>query len=216
LSPGVAKRMQTGQIADHAQDRGSHQHDDEATASRALTSWLQQPDNNFTSAPRQLNRIRCLCGHAIRSHRPREPARDRTRAIPCPARAVSWSWTTCRFLRMLAEASACSLHARSAGQRRVLVVTPGQPDPPAHLHTGRLARCANRPSEQAVTVHADRRPMAMNPGAKTVSLTGAESCRAKAVSQRCSTSSSTMPSASMASRAAQAGGRIPGGAVKML
>jgi hypothetical protein len=51
LSPEVAKRMQTGQIADHAQDRGSHQHDDEATASRALPSWLQQPDNNFTNAP---------------------------------------------------------------------------------------------------------------------------------------------------------------------
>jgi hypothetical protein len=41
--------MQTGQIADHAQDRSSHQHD--ATASRALPSWLQQLDSNFTDAP---------------------------------------------------------------------------------------------------------------------------------------------------------------------
>jgi hypothetical protein len=43
--------MQTGQIADHAQDRGSHQHDDEAIATRALPSWLQQLDSNFTDAP---------------------------------------------------------------------------------------------------------------------------------------------------------------------
>ena len=40
------------------------------------------------------------------------------------------------------------LRARSAGQRRELTVTPGQPDTPAHLRTGRLTRCANRPSKQ--------------------------------------------------------------------
>jgi len=39
----------------------------------------------------------------------------------------------------------CPLRARSAGRRRVLTVTPGQPDTPAHLRTGRLTRCANRP-----------------------------------------------------------------------
>ena len=33
------------------------------------------------------------------------------------------------------------------GQRRELTVTPGQPDTPAHLRTGRLTRCANRPSK---------------------------------------------------------------------
>jgi hypothetical protein len=42
------------------------------------------------------------------------------------------------------------LHARSAGQRRVPPVTPGQPYTPAHLRTGRPARCANRPSKQRV------------------------------------------------------------------
>jgi hypothetical protein len=42
------------------------------------------------------------------------------------------------------------LRARSAGQRRELAVTPGQPGTPAHLRTGRLTRCANRPSEQRV------------------------------------------------------------------
>jgi hypothetical protein len=41
--------------------------------------------------------------------------------------------------------------ARSAGQRRELTVTPGQPDTPADLRTGRLTRCANRPSQQRVT-----------------------------------------------------------------
>src|SRR5580692_6583406 len=51
----------------------------------------------------------------------------------------------------LAEASACPLRARSAGQRRELTVTPGQPDTPAHLGTGRLTRCAYRPSKQRVT-----------------------------------------------------------------
>jgi hypothetical protein len=35
--------------------------------------------------------------------------------------------------------------ARSAGQHRELTVTPGQPDTPAHLRTGRPTRCANRP-----------------------------------------------------------------------
>jgi hypothetical protein len=56
----------------------------------------------------------------------------------------------------------------------------------------------------------------MNCGAKLVGLTGEESSRAKALSQRSSTLLSTMPSASIASRAAQAGGHIPGSAVKML
>jgi hypothetical protein len=41
----------------------------------------------------------------------------------------------------------CPLRARSAGQRRELAVTPGQPDTPAHLRTGRLSRCVNRPSK---------------------------------------------------------------------
>jgi hypothetical protein len=45
---------------------------------------------------------------------------------------------------------ACPLRARSAGQRRELTVTPGQPDTAAHLRTGRLTRCANRPSKQEV------------------------------------------------------------------
>jgi hypothetical protein len=46
--------------------------------------------------------------------------------------------------------TACPLRARSGGQRRELTVTPGQPDTPAHLWTGRLTRCANRPSKQKV------------------------------------------------------------------
>ena len=40
----------------------------------------------------------------------------------------------------------CPLRARSAGQRRVLTITRGQPDAPAYLRTGRLTRCAYRPS----------------------------------------------------------------------
>ena len=41
---------------------------------------------------------------------------------------------------MLREASACPLRARSAGQRRVLTVTSGQPDTPDHRnpHRGHL------------------------------------------------------------------------------
>jgi hypothetical protein len=44
----------------------------------------------------------------------------------------------------------CPLCARSAGQRRELMVTPGQPGTPAHLRTGWLTRCANRLSKQKV------------------------------------------------------------------
>jgi hypothetical protein len=52
--------------------------------------------------------------------------------------------------QMVPEAVACPLRARSAGQRREITVTPGQPDTPADLWTGRLTRCANRPSKQRV------------------------------------------------------------------
>jgi hypothetical protein len=48
------------------------------------------------------------------------------------------------------QQTACPLRARSAGQHRELTVTPGQPGTPAHLRTGRLTRCANRPSGQRV------------------------------------------------------------------
>ncbi len=44
---------------------------------------------------------------------------------------------------MLPEASACPLRARSAGQRRELTVTPGQPDTPPDLRSGRLTRGPN-------------------------------------------------------------------------
>ena len=44
----------------------------------------------------------------------------------------------------------CPLRARSASQRRLLTVIPGQPDILAHLRTGRLTRCAHRPSKQRV------------------------------------------------------------------
>ena len=37
---------------------------------------------------------------------------------------------------------------RSAGQRRVFTVTPGQPNKLTHLRTGRLTRCANRSSSR--------------------------------------------------------------------
>ena len=46
--------------------------------------------------------------------------------------------------------AACPLRARSAGQRRVLTVTCGQPGRPSDLRTGRLTRCAHRPSKQPV------------------------------------------------------------------
>ena len=52
---------------------------------------------------------------------------------------------------VLRAQAACPLRARSAGQRRELTATPGQPDTPAHLRTGRLTRCANRPSKQRVS-----------------------------------------------------------------
>ena len=45
----------------------------------------------------------------------------------------------------------CPLRARSAGQRRVFAVTPGQPDTQAQLRTGRLTRCAYRPSKLGST-----------------------------------------------------------------
>ncbi len=54
-----------------------------------------------------------------------------TRAPRCPVRPVRAQTT-------------CPLHARLAGQRRVLTVTPRQPATSAHLRTGRLTRCANR------------------------------------------------------------------------
>jgi hypothetical protein len=46
--------------------------------------------------------------------------------------------------------AACPLRARSAGQHREIMVTPGQPDTSADLRTGRLTHCANRPSKQRV------------------------------------------------------------------
>jgi len=112
LSPGVAKRTQTGQIGDHAQDRGSHQHDGEATASRALPSWLQQPDNNFTNAPRQLNRIRCLCGHAVRSHRPGGSLPGTGRGQPSPAQG---SGLGLRGTGRRAYPAGCARRARRRG-----------------------------------------------------------------------------------------------------
>jgi hypothetical protein len=51
--------------------------------------------------------------------------------------------------------SPCPLHARSAGQRRELTVTSGQPDVSPHQRRGRLTRCANRPSKQWVAYAAD-------------------------------------------------------------
>jgi uncharacterized protein (UPF0548 family) len=60
------------------------------------------------------------------------------------------SWTSCPLLRICEcapRASTCPLRARSAGQRRELAVTPGQPGTPARLHLGRLTRCANRPKQ---------------------------------------------------------------------
>jgi hypothetical protein len=70
---------------------------------------------------------------------------DRTRAIPCTVQAV----TGCQLATGTAR-TACPLRARSAGQSRVLTVTPGQPGMPVDLRTGRLTRCANRPSKQPV------------------------------------------------------------------
>jgi hypothetical protein len=52
--------------------------------------------------------------------------------------------------QMLPEVSVCPLCARSAGQPRGLTVTPGQCATSAHLRTGRLTRCPNRPSKQRV------------------------------------------------------------------
>src|SRR6202162_1037338 len=52
-------------------------------------------------------------------------------------------------LRTRADA-ACPLRARSAGQYGELTVTPGQPNRLTHLRTGRLTRCAHRPSKQPV------------------------------------------------------------------
>jgi hypothetical protein len=67
--------------------------------------------------------------------------------------------------------------ARLAGQHRELTVTPGQPDTPAHLHTGRLTRCTNRPSKQPVTHSTARRCTAcvsqLCPGWLSGRLTGA-------------------------------------------
>jgi hypothetical protein len=50
---------------------------------------------------------------------------------------------------------ACSLQARSAGQRRELTVISGQPDRPAYLPTSRLTRCANRPLSRRSRAGAD-------------------------------------------------------------
>jgi hypothetical protein len=63
--------------------------------------------------------------------------------------------------QMVPEAVACPLRARSAGQRREITVTPGQPDTPADLWTGRLTRCANRPSKQRVADWDHRRRVAV-------------------------------------------------------
>src|SRR5271169_4310897 len=60
-------------------------------------------------------------------------------------------------LRTRADA-ACPLRARSAGQYGELTVTPGQPNRLTHLRTGRLTRCANRPSKQRVN-----HPVAVSP-----------------------------------------------------
>ena len=74
---------------------------------------------------------------------------------------ISHSRTTLRSTlslacaRVIARFRTCPLRARSAGQHRELTVTPGQPDTSVHLHTGRLTRCANRPSKQRVVQVAD-------------------------------------------------------------
>ena len=145
-----------------------------------------------------------------RNHGPGRACPDRTRAIPCTVTGCHRMATVVRDRR--GRARCVPDRPVNAGNSRSLRTT-RYPGSPAHRQ---LTRCAYRSSKQRVTVHVDRRPMAVKCGTKTVGLTGAESRRAKAVSQRRSTSSSTMPSASMASRAAQAGGRIPGGAVRML
>jgi len=44
--------------------------------------------------------------------------------------------------------TACPLRARSAGQRREITVTYDKPGTAADLRTGRLTRCANRPSNK--------------------------------------------------------------------
>jgi len=70
---------------------------------------------------------------------------DRTRAIPYTVRAVTGCQSSC-----VRPQTTCPLRARSAGQRQELTVNAGQPDTPAHLRTGRLTRCANRPSKLRV------------------------------------------------------------------
>jgi hypothetical protein len=69
----------------------------------------------------------------------------------------------CRLLAATPGASLTSgaetvpLRARSSGQPWELAVTPGQPDTPAHLRTGRLTRCANRPVTKQPVSHSTPR-----------------------------------------------------------
>src|SRR5271169_6148891 len=69
-------------------------------------------------------------------------------------------------LRTRADA-ACPLRARSAGQYGELTVTPGQPNRLTHLRTGRLTRCANRPSKQRVAGQFHETPIRAGPALDT-------------------------------------------------
>jgi len=97
---------------------------------------------------------------SLRKHSGQKPrARQRAwpgyGAIPCTVRAVTGQIPGAAGHRRHARPqTACPLRARSAGQRRELTVTRGQPYTRAHLHTGRLTRCANRPSKQRVVDNA--------------------------------------------------------------
>jgi hypothetical protein len=84
---------------------------------------------------------RDLCTPSGQRPRARQqPAPDRTRAIPYTVRAEAGLTGG----RGRGRRARC---VRSAGQRRVLTVTHGQPNTAADLRTGRLTRCANRPSK---------------------------------------------------------------------
>ncbi len=88
--------------------------------------------------------------------------------VRCPARMrCTRPGTTDR--RRVRPQSACPLRARSAGQRRVHAVTPGQPHARAHLRTCRLTRCANRPSKLVIVPSsAITHPGLPNPGPAAV------------------------------------------------
>jgi hypothetical protein len=83
-------------------------------------------------------------GTPVRKRARLEPARTGRR--PSPARCRRSRGASCHTRPQ----TTCPLRARSAGQRRVLAVTPGQPGMPADLRTGRPTRCAYRPSKQRV------------------------------------------------------------------